>query len=123
MATCAVTPAEVAAGALSARKLRLLTEAFEADGFATLAGVIDQDALARLAPRMDADAAGIVASGGQDRGDFGNGHLQLGPPRCGPWVHASFVANEVVEQCVAAFLGGPSALIFYNGAVRTIKTG
>ena len=38
--------------------------------------------------------------------------LQLGPPREAPWVVEAFVANQLVEQCVAAFLGPEPFLAF-----------
>eukprot|EP01050_Picozoa_sp_SAG11_P045071 SAG11_NODE_22259_length_409_cov_0.906452_2_plen_91_part_01 len=35
-------------------------------------------------------------------GEFGYGHMQLGLPRCAPWVHPDIVANPILEQLVAA---------------------
>ena len=60
---------------------------------AVVGDVIPLPALAALRPQMDADAAKILESGGQERNrdrvgaDTDRGHLQLGPPRsrAGPY--------------------------------------
>ena len=70
-----------------------------------------------------APAAQIVASGGQERGEFGHGHLQLGPPRVRPFVSAQLVANPLVEQVVAAILGRGAFLSFYNGNCNSPHSG
>ena len=57
----------------------------------------------------------LVAVGWQQRGAFGNGHLQLGPPRTAPWVSAAFVANPLIEQVAADILGQGAFMSFYNG--------
>lgn len=86
-------------------------------------GAISVEAIAVLAPRMDFDASIILGRGGQDRGAFGNGHLQLGPPRTSPWVRSEFVANDLIEQVVAAILGPDPFLSFYNGNCNTPGSG
>ena len=72
---------------------------------------------------MDADAAHIISVGGQQRGAFGNGHLQLGPPRTAPWVSSAFIANPLIEQAVAAILGEGAFLSFYNGNCNSPDSG
>jgi ectoine hydroxylase-related dioxygenase (phytanoyl-CoA dioxygenase family) len=115
--------AEVSAGALAQAKLARLLHFFERHGYAVLGNAVPAQALAVLAPRMDADAARLAAGGGQDRGAFGNGHLQLGPPRSAPWVRAEFVANPLIEQVAAAILGPSPFLSFYNGNCNSPGSG
>ena len=108
-----VTEAERAAGALSPARLSQLVAAFDARGVFVLESVIPLDACRRLAPRMLSDAAAIVAHGGWgSRGEFGHGHLQLGPPRNAPFVSAEVVANPIIEQCVVAILRSKAKLGF-----------
>jgi hypothetical protein len=119
----AASEQEVAAGALLPDKLHRFVRSFQQDGYAVLGNAIALADLERLAPRMDADASQIVASGGQSRGEFGNGHLQLGPPRGAPFVSSQFVANPLIEQCVAAILGEGAFLSFYNGNCNSPGSG
>ena len=67
----------------------------------------------QLALPLHADAQRVLESGfwppQPERGIFGQGHVQLGLPRCAPWVHADVVANEVIEQVVAAGVGTGAA--------------
>ena len=56
-----------------------------------------------------AAASHAKRTGGQQRGAFGNGHLQLGPPRTAPWVSSAFIANPLIEQA------GGLALDWYDG--------
>jgi hypothetical protein len=76
--------------------------------------------LDHLAVRLDFDAAHQVTSEQKyaERGVFGHGHLQMGLPRCAPWVAEEVVANPIMEQCAAAILG-PCFLGFYNGNTNT----
>jgi hypothetical protein len=87
---------------------------------AVLDALIPLDALAMLAPRMDSDAAAIASTKEfswqfGERDGFGGGHLQLGPPRCAPWVREEFVANPIIEQIASAILGPAPFLSWYNG--------
>jgi hypothetical protein len=50
-----------------------------------------------------------------ERGEFGQGHIWLGPPRGAPWVHPEVVANPIIEAVVAAVLGKGAVLGFLNG--------
>ena len=114
---------EVANGALAPDKLRRLVHRFQTDGYVVLGNAVALDALGQLAPRMDSDATQIVAAGGQNRGDFGHGHIQLGPPRVAPFVSAQFVANPLIEQVVAAILGEGAFLSFFNGNCNSPGSG
>ena len=69
--------------------------------------VIPDAILDHLAARLDFDAAHQVASAAKygERGVFGHGHLQMGLPRCAPWVAPEVVVNPILEQCAAAVLG------------------
>ena len=117
------SPREVESGALSPEKLRRFVRRFQKDGYAVLLNAVALDALEKLAPRMDSDANQILAVGGQSRGEFGHGHLQLGPPRVAPFVSAQFVANPLIEQVVAAILGEGAFLSFYNGNCNSPHSG
>ena len=77
-----VSAEEWAAGKIGAAKLQQLVATFHEQGLAVLGNAVPSDVLEMLAPRMASDAAAIVAHGGfAARGEFGKGHLQLGPPR------------------------------------------
>ena len=91
---------------------------------AVVEDAIPERVLDHLAYRLDFDAAHQVASEQkyQERGVFGHGHLQLGVPRCAPWVHGEVVANPILEQLAAAVLG-PCFLGFYNGNTNTPQSG
>ena len=94
-----VSAEEWRAGAISASKIEELTDSFAERGLFVLENVIPLPVLEQLAPRMLSDSHAIVAHGGWSaRGEFGHGHLQLGPPRCAPWVHSDIVANPIIEQ-------------------------
>jgi hypothetical protein len=88
---------------------------------AVLDGLMSLDGVALLAPRMNSDAAAILATRnfswqfGERDGFFAGGHLQLGPPRCAPWVREEFVANPIIEQVAAAILGPSPFLSWFNG--------
>ena len=99
--------------------LRSLTPAYDCAD-AVLDGLIPLDSLALLAPRMDSDAAAIASTREfswqfGERGGFGGGHLQLGPPRCAPWVREEHVANPIIEQIAAAILGPAPFLSWFSG--------
>ena len=111
-----VSEAEWVAGALGAGKVAELVAAFDERGLFVLEGVIPPAVCAQMGVKMTADAAAIVAHGGfAARGEFGHGHLQLGPPRSAPWVHAEIVANPIVEQVVCDILRHEALLGFFNG--------
>ena len=120
-----VTPAEKAAGQLSAEKLARVVDKYERDGLCVLAGVIDTDVLDALAHRYDFDAAHRYANGDQFKGNQrgpalnpeydGNLHLQLNLPRCHPYVHPEIVANPIIEQVAQAVLHGLVYIRYVNG--------
>jgi hypothetical protein len=111
-----VTADERHVGALHSDKLQALCQSFAERGLFVLQDVIPAAALERLGQRMLSDSAAIVAHGGWGaRGEFGQGHLQLGPPRMAPWVHPDIVANPIIEQCVCAILRHDAHLGFLNG--------
>jgi hypothetical protein len=119
-----VRAVERAAGALEPARLARLVAQFDERGLFVLEDLLPADVLAQLAPRMCADAAAIVAHGGwAARGDFGQGHLQLGQPRGAPWVHADVVANPIVEQVVVAILRADARLGFFNGNCAMPESG
>ena len=112
MATATATAEEVERGALAPAKLATLVEAFEAHGFACLGNAVPLEALRRLEPRMDADAAQIVATGGQDRGAFGNGReCPQHPPSFTP------APGSVTATTDLAAAGRPPARAAARGAV------
>jgi hypothetical protein len=83
-----VTAAEWSAGALGDERIAELVASFDSVGLFVLEGVVPPAVCAQMAVKMAADAAAIVAHGGYAaRGEFGHGHLQLGPPRMAPHVH------------------------------------
>ena len=111
-----VTDAERAAQVLAPEKVEEIVAAFDARGLFVLEDVVPLEVCSQLAVKMLADAAAIVAHGGWSaRGEFGHGHLQLGQPRMGPFVHPEVVANSIVEQVVVAILRHDAKLGFFNG--------
>ena len=112
-----VTAAERAAGRLGAAKLERLAAAFRAEGMLVLHDALPHEALDALRARLDHDAAyqalepEPLLSTWEDRG----GHLQMGVPRCAPYVRREIVANPILEQLAQRLLGGPCHLAFFNG--------
>lgn len=94
-------------------------ETYERDGCVVVEDLIPESVCDLLALPLYADAQRMLESGfwppQPERGEFGHGHVQLGAPRCAPWVHADVVANPVVEQIAAAGVGTGAILGFYNG--------
>ena len=115
-----VTPDEWACGALGPAKLAAALEQLHRTGFTTIENCIPHERLDELVGRLDYDAAHQVASEEKwtERGPFGGGHLQLGLPRCAPFVAPELVANPILEQLAAAYLGR-CYLGFYNGNTNT----
>ena len=118
--TITVTPDEWARGALEPAKLAAALEQLHRTGFTTIENCIPHERLDELVGRLDYDAAHQVASEEKwtERGPFGGGHLQLGLPRCAPFVAPEIVANPILEQLAAAYLGH-CYLGFYNGNTNT----
>ncbi len=97
---------EQAEGALGQHKLEELVAAFDECGLAVIENVVPLRVIEQMRPRMLADAAALIErSGWEARGGFANGHLQMGSPKMGPWVHADTVANKLIEQIAVAVLG------------------
>ncbi len=108
-------------GVLELEKLERLLSSWRKHGVAVLEGVLPHELLGRLNQRLDYDAAHQIAttrvSGetGIAAGERGRiGHLQLGLPRVGEYIHSSFVCNPFVEQFAVAGLGS-CFLRFVNG--------
>ena len=119
-----VSPAELSASRLSNEKLLQLCAAFDRDGVVVLQDVLPHFVLDHIAPQLDFAAAHYVATdkgiergpqGGFPRDPLAPG-LQIcsGLPRQAPWVHKEIVANPIIEQVVAAVMGGDIFLRYYN---------
>ena len=113
--------AERAQGVLGSQKLERLLSSWRQHGVAVLEGVLPHEQLGRLNERLDYDAAHQIAAAkvngetGIAAGERGKiGHLQLGLPRVGEYIHSSFVCNPFVEQFAAKGLGN-CFLRFVNG--------
>ena len=115
-----VSSEEWAAGLLGEGKVTAVVKAVAERGLCVVENIIPDEVLDHLAARLDYDAAHQVASKHkfEERGVFGHGHLQLGLPRCAPWVKPEIVANPILEQLAVAILG-PCFLGFYNGNTNT----
>lgn len=116
-----ISTAERAQGVLGSEKLERLLSSWRQHGVAVLEGVLPHELLGELNKRLDYDAAHQIAAArangetGIAAGDRGKiGHLQLGLPRVGDYIHSSFVCNPIVEQFAAAGLGA-CFLRFANG--------
>jgi hypothetical protein len=118
-----VSVEERAQGALRSDKLQRLLSSWRQHGVAVLDGALEPHDLltCRLNQRLDYDAAHQIArtrldgEAGIAAGERGKiGHLQLGLPRVGEYIHPSFVCNPFVEQFAVAGLGD-CFLRFVNG--------
>lgn len=85
-----------------------LTHSYTKTGYVVIENVVPASVCDLMGLPMHADAQRLVGSGfwppQPERGAFGNGHIQLGPPRCAPWVHEDVLANPIIEQLVAGVL-------------------
>ena len=115
------SPSEWAAGLLSDAKVEALTQHFKAAGFCCVGDVIPASALDAARERLDFDAAHqALGMKHKERGPASGagGHLQLGVPRCGPFVTAAIASNPIIEQLAVALLGCPEGgvfMSFFNG--------
>ena len=113
-----VSEADWERGCLPAVTMQRLTEVFHRRGFATIGNVIPHDVVDALKPRMDFDAAHQqVIRKFEERGVNGGagGHLQMGIPRCAPYVSKELASNPFMEQIAYSLLDGKCRLSFFNG--------
>ena len=112
-----VRPEEKAVGALE--HTEGILDAIREQGVAVLHNCIDPSVCELLQAPLYADAQRMLEGSfwppQPERGALGNGHVNLGAPRCAPWVHSDVVGNPIVEQVVAAAIGTGAVLGFYNG--------
>lgn len=104
-----VSPAERAAGALTAATLDSVLTLFHRDGFCVLGrGVFPHAALDALVERSDYQAAQFAVAG---KGP----HIDNGLPRMAPWVSAEVLVNPVVEQLASSILGRGAFQRYWGG--------
>eukprot|EP01051_Picozoa_sp_SAG22_P006740 SAG22_NODE_451_length_10354_cov_5.184983_9_plen_187_part_00 len=114
-----LTADEIAAQTVSADRLARLAAVFAEEGMVIVDGLFPHDVLDRLQAKLDTDAAHQWAKKAlTESADAANStrHLANGLPREAPWTVPEVVANPLVEQVVAAVLGG-AAFIRYVEAV------
>ena len=120
------TPAEWAAGSLSAEALCAVTHSLRVDGFAVVGGLVRGDTCQMLAASVREDVLRVKKGAHEPTPHelaTGFGHLQLGLRRYAPFVSPELVANPLVESVVAAVLGRGAWLGFYNGNVNCNGSG
>ena len=113
-----VSEADWERGCLPAATMQRMAEVFHRRGFATIGNVVPHDVLDALKPRMDFDAAHQqVIRKFEERGVNGGagGHLQMGIPRCAPFVSKELASNPFMEQIAYSLLDGKCRLSFFNG--------
>ena len=107
-------------GVISSDTLAAIVRDIQADGFAVVENVVSKESRTLLADSVLEDAERVRATGKPTRHEenTGQGHLQLGLRRYGPYVRSDLVANPLIECVVAGVLGRGAWLGFYNGNVN-----
>jgi hypothetical protein len=105
---------EKAAGAWSAEKLQLATEALLRDGIVVLADVVSQESILGLRERMLRDADLLV-----NRPDapfnWTKGNIQQDPPPFPPYLYRDVLVNDLVIAVTRSILGSGVKNGFYSG--------
>jgi len=98
---------ERASGILPTEVLQAIAHAVRTTGYAVVGNVVSEETIALLTGSVLEDVERVRATGKPTRHEenTGEGHLQLGLRRYGPYVRADLVANPVIEAVVAALLG------------------
>ncbi len=111
----AVTPQEMADGALSDERLAKALAAIEEDGYIVLDDIVNHDHLDILREKMTEDTNTLV--GRQQWGGAGRvaNHLQQGAPPMAPYIFPDIVANPITNHVTTALLGDGAYNSFYNG--------
>jgi hypothetical protein len=126
-----VSEAERHAGVLSAAHLQQAALAMRADGLVILGQAVDPATVAKLAARMNEDAAAVSVNDGQadfgedsplisEEGKPGEGLRRaqdfraLRPPPFHPFLHRSIVYNEPAICLSARLLGREPTLVTYS---------
>lgn len=110
--TLAVTPDEVASGALAPDRLATAVEAIRADGAVVLNDAVATSHIRTLREKMENDIPELLEKVGDN---MAKGQLHHSPPPFAPYVFADVVANPVVTSLCAAVIGAPVQLSFFSG--------
>jgi ectoine hydroxylase-related dioxygenase (phytanoyl-CoA dioxygenase family) len=111
---------ERASGTLPADVIEAIVQDVRSNGYAVVGNVVSPESRSLLTGSVLEDVERVRATGKPTphEDNTGEGHLQLGLRRYGPYVRSDLVANPVIESVVAAVLGEGAWLGFYNGNVN-----
>ena len=110
-----ISPAEYDSHQMTDDHVAEAVGAIEKDGFVVLGGVIGQDALDAIKPKLEEDTAELLRRGNWGGAGRVPGHLQQSMPRSAKYIHRDIVTNPLVIQVTAAVLGEGVHNHFYNG--------
>ena len=117
-----ISAEELAAQSVAPSKLKTMTQDFARDGYCIVTGLFEPAFLDTIEQKLDNDAAHqllkhvlLDRQSGEATQHAQTRHLANGLPRTAPWVYPEIVASPVVEQLVAALLGGAAFIRYYNG--------
>jgi len=120
-----ITEQEWHSGSLTEEKLAEIQDSFNSIGFAVVSGLVPAAVCEQLLTAFLEDVGLIREKPGLTMHEkhTAEGHLQLGPRRCAPYVKKELVANPIIESVVAKLLGPGAWLGFYNGNVNCPDSG
>lgn len=120
-----VTEEERTSGKLDDDKLKAIAKSFSEQGFAVVSGLIPKEICSELHSSMLEDVTEVRSRDTLTHHEkaTGEGHLQLGPRRYGPYVYPELVANPIIENIVSGILGEGAWLGFFNGNVNCPGSG
>lgn len=111
------TAAEREQGELLTSTLESICESITHQGYAVVAGLISEETRCLIMDSMLEDVE-LVRSLDQPTAHerlTGSGHMQLGVRRYAPYAASDLIANSLIENIVAGFLGRGAWLGFFNG--------